>query len=367
MALSRVTIPAEFFDITSGMLLKAPLPQYAFAQMAIAAQSRAALMATDAEAALMGQRGAVSQGASVGGLEGNQLVLAQSVYAEAIMAIEDASKSGVGETIRFNRPLFSGGSYTSTARTINQAQTISVTPVEVGMEQTSITVKRHAGPYDSTNSRVAPFAIDRLASMRSVHSLVQLAGMHLVQDRMATLDGIFSLLFDAAATNVVRPSGITADASFPTSGEAPLDLDMVLRAEEKLHNAGIPRFSDGTYLMIVSPTQIRQLKLDPDYKSAAQVLPEKNPLTNSAVVMIGDTIRVMVSSTVQTDTSSASGSTIYRGTMMGPGALGFGVADPCRAAYSQDDNYGETAKVIWIAYEGMGVLDERFLCSIRSV
>ena len=48
MAISRVTVPSEFFDITSGMMLKTPTPQFAFAQMAIAAQNRAALAAVDA-------------------------------------------------------------------------------------------------------------------------------------------------------------------------------------------------------------------------------------------------------------------------------------------------------------------------------
>ena len=42
-----------------------------------------------------------------------------------------------------------------------------------------------------------------------------------------------------------------------------------MRAEEKLANAHIPRFSDGTYLCVLSPTQMRQLKLDPDFKTAA--------------------------------------------------------------------------------------------------
>lgn len=367
MAISRVTVPSEFFDITSGMMLKTPTPQFAFAQMAIAAQNRAALAAVDAELALSGARGASTQGIAVPGFDTFQLQLATSIFGEAIMAVEDASKNGIGETIRFNRPLFSGSNYTVAARTVNQAQSISTTPVEISGEQVPLTVKRLAGPYDSTNSRVAPFAIDRLASQRSVHSLVQLAGLHLVYDRMATLDGIFSLLLDGASTNVVRPAGISADSSFPASGEAPLDLDTLLRAEEKLANAHIPRFSDGTYLAILSPTQMRQLKLDPDFAKASQLLPEKNVLTNSAVTMVGDTIRVMQCSTVQTDTATVSGATIYRGVMMGPGAVGFGVADPCRVCTSTDDNYGETVKVIWVAYEAMGMLDERFLCSIRSV
>lgn len=367
MATSRVEVPQDFFDITSTMLLRTPVPQFAFAQMAIAGISRAALLATDAEAGFQGFRGPSTQGAPAGALNDHQLVLAQSIYGQAITVVEEAAKQGIGETIKLPRPTFSGGGYTRAARTVAQSQTISTTPIAIGMEQASVTVERHAGPYDTTNSRVAPFAIDRLASQRSVHSLVQLVGMNLVYDRMAFLDAVFSLLFDGAVTSVVRPAGITADNAFPTSGEAPLDLDTLLRAEEALHNANVPRFADGTYLAVLSPRQIRQLKLDPDYAGQAKELPEKNPLNNSAVTKVGSTITVMSVNTVQTDTSSASGSTIYRGTMMGPGAIGFGVTEPVRAAYSTDDNFGETAKVIWLCYEAMGLLDERFLCSIRSV
>ena len=52
--------------------------------------------------------------------------------------------------------------------------------------------------------------------------------------------------------------------------------------------------------------------------------------------------------------------------MFGPGAIGFGVADPCRVVAASEDNYGETVKVVWLAYEAMGMLDNRMICSLRS-
>lgn len=366
MPVSRVTVPAEFFDITSTLMLRTPTPEFMFAKLAIAAQARAAISNTDAASALASGRGPSTQGASVPGLDENQLALASDPLASAIMGIEDASKAGVGETIRFNRPLFSGGSYTEAARTVAQNQSISLTPIEIGMEQTSLTVKRVSGPVSASGTSTQPFAIDRLAAQRSVHSLVQLVGMNLVYDRCAYLDAVVKSLFDTGYY-VQRPAGIASDAAFPASNDAPLDLDTLLRAEAQLRSANIPRFSDGTYYVLVSPTQMRQLRTDPDVLRATQFAPGMNPVLNSSVMLVGTTLRIVECSTVPTDTTTVVGQTIQRGMMFGPGAIGFGVADPCRVVQANEDNYGETVKVVWLAYEALGILDNRMICSLRSV
>lgn len=366
MPVSRVTVPAEFYDITSSLMLKQPTPEFFFAKMAIAAQVRAAISNTDAASILSATgRGPSMQGASVPGLDEHQLSLATDPLSSAILAVEDAAKNGIGETIRFNRPLFSGGSYTEAARTVAQNQSISLTPIEIGMEQTSLTVKRVSGPVSSSGTGVQPFAIDRLASQRSVHSLVQLVGMSLVYDRCAYLDAVVSSQFNSGSY-VQRPAGVSSDAGFPAIGEVPLDLETLLRAEQQLRSANIPRFSDGTYYVIVSPTQMRQLRTDPEFVRASQFVPGMNPVLNSTVTLVGQTLKIIECSTVPTDTSTVVGQTIQRGMMFGPGAIGFGVADPCRVVAASEDNYGETVKVVWLAYEAMGMLDNRMICSLRS-
>ena len=365
MPVSRVTVPAEFFDVTSSLMLKQPTPEFFFAKLAIAAQSRAAISNTDAASALTGPRGVSSQGAAVMGLDEHQLMIASDPLANALQGVEDAAKAGIGETIKFNRPIFSGGLYTETGRTVAQSSTISLTPIEIGMEQTSLTVKRVSGPASSSGTTTQPFAIDRLASQRSLHSLVQLVGLNLVYDRCAYLDAVVKALFDLGSS-VVRPAGISADASFPATGEAPLDLDMLLRAEEALRTASIPRFSDGSYYAIVSPKQMRQLKTDPEFNRASAFVPGMNPILNSTITSVGQTIKLVECSTVPTDTATVVGQTIQHGMMFGPGAIGFGVADPCRVVAANEDNYGETVKVVWLAYEALGMLDNRMIVSLRS-
>lgn len=369
MPASRVTIPAEFFDITSAGMLVQPQPSFVFAQMAFAANARAELAALDAGSMLIGGRMPLpSQGASVPSLQSNQLSLGALPISESIAVVPELGQKGAGHTIRINRPVFSGGGYTEAARIVGSQQTISVTPIEVGMEQVSLTVKRYAGPFASNGTSVQPYSIDRFDAGRSVHSLVQTIGLNLQQDRMRWLDGVFSALFNSAATNIVRAGLATADSQFPTTGEAPMDLELLFRAEEVLSAANIPRFSDGRYQAILSPRQLRQLRLDPDFANQAKEETQYNTVAGSAAwINIGPGIRVAQSSTIQTDTATIAGQTIQRGVMFGPGAIGYGIDEACRVSAASDDNYGETAKVIWLAYEGMGLLDERFLCSLRSI
>lgn len=368
MPASRVSLPAEFFDKTSAMMLRQPEPGYVFAQMVYAAAARAELMSVDPGALFAAGRSPLpGSGASVPSFADNQLQLGALPVSESIAVVSELGQKGNGHTIRINRPVFSGGGYTEAARVVGSSASISVTPIEVGMEQVSLTVKRYVGPYASGGSQPQPYAIDRLDAGRSVHDLAGIVGLNLSRDRMKWVDSVFSLLFDGASTNVVRAGNVSADSSLPASGEAPFDLEMLFRAEETLAAANIPRFADGRYQAIISPRQMRQLRLDPDFNNQAKEDVAYNLLTGGTWINIGPGIRVAQSSTIQTDTSTLSGQTIQRGVMFGPGAIGYGIDDACRVAPSTDDNYGETAKVIWIAYEGFGMLDERFLCSLRSI
>jgi hypothetical protein len=160
---------------------------------------------------------------------------------------------------------------------------------------------------------------------------------------------------------------VASDATFPTSGEVAVDLETLFRAEEGLKTANVPRFADGSYAAVVSPRQMRQLKTDPDFKQLAVFLPSQNPLQIASIAKVGNGITLIESNTVLTDTTTVSGQTIYHGVMFGPGAVGYGIDEACRVANANEDNYGETSKVIWIAYEGFQLLDNRFVAGIRSI
>lgn len=367
MPASRVTLPSEFFDIVSPMMLVQPEPQRYFAQMIFASNARAELAGNDAGSFFNSRSPLPSSGAPVMDLAAQQLMLARAPLGEAIAVVAELGHRGVGHTIRINRPVFSGGGYTEASRVIAQSTSISTTPIEIGAEQVSITVKRVAGPYASSGTAVQPYAIDRFDAGKSVHALASLVGLHLRRDRMTYLDTVVGLLYDSATTNIVRAGNLTADNQFPASGQQPLDLDTLLRAVETLSNANIPRFADGRYMAILSPTQIRQLKTDPEWASQAKEDVAYNLLTGGDYINVGTDLKIAQSNTIQRDTATVSGATIQRGLMFGPGAIGYGLDDACRVAAANEDNYGETAKVIWLAYEGLAMLDETFICGVRSV
>lgn len=347
-------------------MLTQPEPQYLWATIVYGAASAAELKADGIQ---LGGRGPLpSSGGAIISLQEQQLSLAASPLASAVMVVNELGMKGVGHTIKLNRMAFLGGTFTEASRTIAQSTSISTTPLDLpAQEQASITIKRVAGPYSTVASAVAPIGIDRADAGRAVHDLAAYVSENLKRDRMKYLDTVIGALFDGASTNIVRAGGLTADASFPTSGSQPFDLDMCLRGEEVLSNANIPRFADGTYMLVISPTQMRQLRTDPDFQNQAKEDVGFNIVTGMKATRIGDGIRVMVSNTLVTDTTTVSGQTIYRGVMFGPQAVAFGIDGACRVASANEDNYGETAKVIWLAYEGSALIDQRFLCSMRSV
>jgi hypothetical protein len=364
---SRVLLPAEFYDITSSMMLVAPTPEFTYAKLLYASDTRAQFMASDITGFLSAMpRGPRSSGAAVPDLQDMQLSLAKSIMAEAVTAVPELEGRGIGHTVRINRPQFAGGGYTLAARRVGSSQSISTTPIDVAAEQAMITIHRHVGPYAAGGTQPQPYSIDRLDSGKSVHQLAGVVGLHMQYDRWRWVDAVIASLMDSAVTHVQRAGNLTADSQFPVGNEVPVDLEMLLRAEERMRAAGIPRFSDGTYGVVLSTRQMRQLRLDPQFSRQSKFVESQNVLLNSSVVRVGESLSIMESATVPTDTTTVAGATIHRGVMFGPGALGYALDEPCRVASSNDDNYGETAKVIWVAYEGFSVLDERFMCSLRS-
>lgn len=364
MVLSRVSLPQEFFDVVSADMLIAPQPQFVFAQMVYAANARAQLSAAGID---LGRAAPPAQGAPMPSLLDMQLILANGPFSGAIRSVIDLEKPGVGHTVRINRPVLTGGQYTVAARTISSSQSISTTAIDVTAEQVSVTLLRVVGPAASGGSGPAPFAIDRMDAAKSVHQLREIAGLNLVYDRNKYLDTVIGLQYDTASNNsVVRPGSLSADSSFPNTGETALDLDTLFRAQQTLEEANVPKFSDGTYRAILSPKQLRQLKSDPDFRASAQFFESKNPLFQPSVTQVGD-ISIIASNTIQTDATTVSGVTIQRGMMFGPSAVGYGCGMMPEVRYANEDNYGETAKVVWVCYEGHSVLDNRFVVGVRSV
>lgn len=353
-------MPEEFFDITSAQLLLQPEPEYLFAKLAMAAIAKD-LAESDVGGLLPG-RGPSSQGAPYASADDGALVLSDPISREALKAVV-ALGSAPGHTIRMNRPAFTNTTYTEASREITAGQTVSVVPVDVSSEQVAITLRRFAGPYDATNSRVAPLSIDEFDSQLSVHKLAAIHGMHLRRDWLRFLDSAVCALM-AVCSTTTRPTGMSADNDATTADSFPLDVKTLFAAEAALDTANIPRFSNGRRVCVLHPRQVMELKDDAQFARYAEKHEIKNPLFESYVKSIGN-LDIYQSNTLTTATNSSS-VVIYRGQMFGPGKVGIGVGDAPRVCASTDDNYGMQNKVIWVAKLGLANLDNRFGTLISS-
>lgn len=373
--ISRASLPNLFFDRTSSMMLVQPDAQFLFAQFVHLADVQSELASNPDAWSLMAGRGIPGgQGAAVRPYMENQLQLVAQdrIRGEAIVVSNELAKGNVGHTIRMNRPVWGGGGFSAAARLIAAGQSISTTGVNITTEQVAITIQRFAGPYDTVNSRVAPYPIDRMDAQRSVNDLAAFVGVNLARDRMKFVDSVYGSLFDQPS--IVRYPGdptnaLSSDAAaFPIAGNGyrTFDSEVVFRMEQTLADASIPRFSDGMYRMVITPQQARQLRDDAAFQKMAVFESDMNPLKRSFIASLGQ-VEIYQCSTNTIDTTTVAGVSINHGIMFGPGAVGrVKDGDGVRVQASTDDNYGETPKVVWICYEGQSMLDNRFVVGVHS-
>lgn len=370
---SSLTLPAEFYDRVSERMLVQPLPQYLYASLLFAGNAQAQMRRTGFGSANQNpaRMPDPNVGAGVLDLEAMQLLIADNIRGGAI-TVADELGEGVGMSVRLNRPQFDTGGLTLGARQIASGQSISTSGISVAAQQVSLTIARYAGPYASNGTAVQPYEIDRLAATRSVHSLVQLVGLNLQKDRYNWVDSVIGSFYDDGDTTLYpgdTTDSITSDSSAfvaNVNGDRPMDLETIYRVEASLTSANIPRFGNGKYIMIVTPQQARQIKSNSQFISTSQYFESKNPLFQSFVGLVGG-MEIYQSTTNVIDTTTVSGVSINHATAFGPGAIGYGGSrEGVRVAAANDDNYGETARVIWLAYEAFGMLDNRFIVNVHS-
>jgi hypothetical protein len=350
---NRASLPQEFFDFWSARLLVQPEPMYLHGKLL--------KMALSASLDVGGLLGMPISGRQFGGTgdpyqtdpEKGRLVLSDGLYDQSVVFVPELGK-GPGHTVRINRPSFTNTTYTQASREVASGTTISVVPIAVSSEQTSVTLRRFAGPYDQTNTRVAPLGIDRFDGSVMLHRPAQITGLNLVRDFDRTLDKFGVTLFDNATT-IVRPTGMTSDNSPAVAGDYPMTWSVLQSTERQLDDLNIPTFGNGKRVMVLHPRQ-RLARYERDI----------NPLFNGTYVSSVGNWDIFKSTTLTTATASPSNVTVYYGQAFGPGGIGAGIGDMPRVAYNSQDNYGETALVIWLMYSGFEVLDSRFIARITT-
>lgn len=366
--INRASLPEEFFDVTAPMLLVQPEPQYFHAQL-----FKMAMMA-DFKLPFGGPLGLPIPGRQIqdGGAaytsaEYDRLMLIppDPVYKGAVQFVGEVGKRP-GHTVKLNRPRFGSGGFTLAAREIPSGGTISTTAIDLASEQVALTLKRYGGPYDAINANVAPFAVDKFDASVMLHSTTQVVGKHLQRDLDRWIDQVLITLGNLASVTL-WPAGFTSDGQAANAGDMPGDVDTIFRVEENLKNANTPRFPNGRYMGVISPTYSRQLKEDPLFATYSKYTPKDallNPLYQSYVSTVGGID--LFESTSLIATNNANSVPIMSSQFFGPSTWGSGVGDLPEVRPNTQDNYGETALVIWLLYAAFGLLDSRFVINVHT-
>lgn len=349
-------MPQEFYDRTSAHLLIKPEPQYLYAQLML--KALAAELPIPAE---FGHPGRTLSGVGADyNNDGGNLILQPDGISESVFAAEVNFEGEPGHTLRFNRPSFTDTTYTEASRRVGSGKTISTTPITIGSEQTSLTISRFAGPYSTAQSDIAPVALDNLDTQMGIHKASKIAGMHLKRDFHKWLDQMGTALFDTGTA--IYPDGATADNDFTTA--RPLDYQFVSKIERTMDDANLPTLPDGYRLLVVPPAADEAIKLDRNYARLSEFHKELNALFPATYLRTVGKFHIFKSTTLSKPSNSSS-IPVYRAHAIAPGAIGVGMGKKPTIAFSNDDNYGITAKVIWMCFMAFGVFDNTFIYTPR--
>jgi hypothetical protein len=357
MPISRAQLPEEFFDRTSAQLLVQPEPQYLYARLFLRALN---IELTPPN--MIGRLGAEvgGQGAAYTQAEADRLKLSDDISTE-LFAAKAKFDGEPGHIIKFNRPKFTNSSYGQSDREVGTNQSISTTALAVGSEQAILQIKRFAGPFGA--SAVQPYGMDAFDATMGVHDLVKIVGTHMMRDFHRTLDSFWVTLADLANTTVY-PYGMTTANDATAKGMFPMTYEQISRTSKAQDEANLPTLPDGRRILVVTPTGKKQLKDDPQFAKYAEFHKELNPMFPG---WFGSTAEYhcFQSNTLSITANTASTPiNVHYGHAIAPGAFLGGTGKAPRIAATSDDNYGETAKVIWLAYLALGLADNRFVTRV---
>lgn len=356
---TRVILPEEFYDKTSDQLLCQPEPQYPLASLFLSAIG--ASLPVPAGLGLVG-REVMGVNADYSAADKDRLKLAMDLPGE-LFAVKADFNAAPGNTLRINRPKFANTTYTEASRKVPSGSSISTTAITFGSEQANLTLFRYAGPYDSTNSRVAPFYVDAFDANMGVHNLTKIVGNQLVRDYHRFLDAVY-VTIAASASSTLYSDGMTADNDATSAGSFPFSLELMSRTEQTMDEANLPTLADGSRVFMITPQSWKQLKHDPEYEAQAAFHKEFALVYPNYVGSVGK-FHVFKSTTLTT-TANSSSVNVHSNFAMAPGAFMGGMGRKPRVASSTDDNFGEQAKVVWLADLAFGLADNRFIVQAHS-
>ena len=260
-----------------------------------------------------------------------------------------------GKVCLIDQPRYLGGTFTELSRRLTEGTPVTATTQAATMGQVSITIREYAGPHDGTD--VAPVGLTDFLKRRATHNLVEYAGLLLRRDRNRWFDSVV-VEFMLATSNTTTPGG-TAEGSLVADQLLTEDeLSVILR---QLQERNIPTFSNGMYMMVISPKHLQDLKSDTKFRESVRYLGTDGALVQGHVANHGG-FMIVVSNNIPTAGVGGGGAvTGYQALAFGPEAFGWAIGMDAQARRSKDDDYSREDKLIWVAHEGFALLDDDFV------
>lgn len=372
--IGRGSLPSNYEDfigsVSAGLMLPQPESQYLFAHWAMA--GRLSLAALNAGAASVQQYVSMAGGGAVIPADLDRMARVADAYPGFVQALDVFGK-GLGDTLKFQRPVFSTGGLTKASRELTTNAAISTTGAAIKAEEIPVVLKEYHGPFLSDGSAVAPFAIWGFDSKFRANKLqlTSLVNLHLTRDYTKWLDSVIRDEF-LSSSNISFPSGVANAAAFVSGGNKTFDLEQIFNARKAISDREWMKFPNGRYACIVPTSFNTQMLQDVDYRELSKQHADKNMLYGY-IGSVQDIDFFECTTTKQyVATNSVEGSTVASGVvleeaiLLGPGAVGFGTAAPDPentlgpvARFADDTNYGTVAKVIWYALHAFQCLDDR--------
>ena len=263
-----------------------------------------------------------------------------------------------------NRPKYQDTTYTAASRTVAANSAISTVPISPGSEQVDLTIFRYAGPYDQANIRVAPYGIDAMDARMGVHKLSRSSVVTSAATGTSSSTRSGSPTASrrwarapAASTRRGTPRTTTSPRPAPLDG---LQHDRACRALAR--QANIPLRGDRKRILVITPQQGQNSRTTRSTRDTP-VPPDVQPA-------LPGTSRASKFDIFKSNTLNKGREQLERQRQPRPrvrsGPLRHRHGRRARVAPSTDDNYGETAKVIWIAYLAMQMFDNHFGVSVHT-
>lgn len=363
MSATRLNLPQAFIDAVSQVGLQQPIPMFAMARMLFSSVAAAQLA-----------QGLPNGVPSSSALEQNMLML-DPIRQPLVKVFDELMGVGhVDDTVKITRPSYSGGGYTTASRVARAEASTSIVPISISGETASITLQMYEGPYDTTNSRVAPIAY----APHQINGRPDFFGREVFDqlnyDRWAFVDGVLMALCEINATHIVAGDptaalngtvmATVANNAFLSAGDRPFDCDTIMRGKVVLMDAKVRPLPNGKYAAFLSTKQQLDITRDPDWKNASKEKPESNIIGGSWIGEIHG-VELYALNTIGTASNSSS-VTYQKGFMLGDGALGYAPGEPCKVVPSHDTNYDKQFKFVWQSVDGFVRLDNRMGVSLLS-